>query len=194
MNRKVMRHFKSLLPGFAAGLLLALPAAAQTVTNTPATAIETFEQQTGTVIIKGFSLVGTIAVGDGVISVRAKESSDADSGQKMDGLAIGWSGSGKGHPTPRGFMVADYDELDSFISGLNYISNVTSNVTPMSGFDVSYTTKSGIRIIAHSDQRHGNINVFLQLGDWAKIQLDAGQLAQLKNLVTQAKATLDSLK
>ncbi len=191
-----MRHFKIILAGMGACILLSFHAGAQdATTNTPATIIENFELQTGTVIVKGFNLVGTITLGNGVISVRAKESNDVNHGQKVYGIAIGWSGASPNvGGISKGFMAVDYDELESFISGINYICNVTYDVTPMSGFEASYATKSGLRIIAHSDRRQGGINAFLQFGDWQRIQLNSDQLAQLKSLVSQAKTSLDALK
>jgi hypothetical protein len=196
IRRKFMHSLKTVFTGIGA-VLLAFPAIAQdTATNAPATVIENFEQQTDTVIVKSSNPIGTIIIGSGVLSVRAKESNDVNHSQKIYGIAIGWNGgnSQPGNPFSKGFLVVDYDELDSFISGINYISNVTYDVTSMPTFEVSFTTRSGIRIIAHSDRRQGGINAFLQLADWQKIQLNSDQLAQLKSLVSQAKSSLDAIK
>jgi hypothetical protein len=197
-QKKIMRRFKIVLAGLAVGCSLALSAVAQElvcVTNAPATIIENFELQTGTVIVKGFNLVGTITIGSGVISVRTKESNDVNHGQKVYGLALGWSGATQsGGLIPKNFMAVDYDELESFINGISYVSNVTYDVTSMSGFEASYLTKSGVRVSAHSDRRQGGINVFLQFGDWQRVQLNSDQLAQLKSLIVQAKASLDAIK
>ncbi len=191
-----MRHFKIILAGIGTGLVLALSAVAQDFTNAPATLIENFELQTGTVIVKASNPINTVTVGNGAITIRTKESTDVNHGQKLYGITIGWNG-GANPPSaqlPRGFLVVDYDELDSLISGINYISNITYEVTSMPTFEASYTTKSGVRIIAHSDRKQGGINAYLQLGDWAKIQLNSDQLTQLKTVITQAKASLDALK
>jgi len=45
-------------------------------TNSLKTDLGVFETQTGTVLIKGFSQIGTLTVGTDVVSVYAKESSD----------------------------------------------------------------------------------------------------------------------
>jgi hypothetical protein len=191
-----MRYFKIVSVGIGIGMLLAFQVGAQeATTNAPATIIENFELQTDTVIVKGFNLIGTISVGNSSISVRAKESNDVNHGQKVYGIAIGWSGgSENGSVIPRGSMDVDYDELDTFISGISYISNVTYDATSLPAFEARFTTKSGLRVIAHSDRRQGGINAFLQFGDWQKIQLTSDQLAQLKSLVSQAKVALDTLK
>jgi hypothetical protein len=190
-----MRRFKIILAGIGVSWLLAFQAGAQT-TNAPATVIENFELQTGTVIVKGFSTVGSISVGNAVITVRSKESSGIGHGQKTYGIAVGFSSSGSqpDNLIPKTFLVVDYDELDSLTGGIDYLGKITYDVTPLAGFDASYTTKSGLRVIAHSDRRQGVIVTFIQFGDWRRIPLNSDQLTQLRNLITQAKSSLDAIK
>ena len=57
------------------GLLRSVPPSAQ-VTNVPPTELETFEAQTGTVIVKGAGQIGSLAVGAVNITVISKESMD----------------------------------------------------------------------------------------------------------------------
>jgi len=190
-----MRSFKITLIGFGLGWLLAFPIGAQT-TNAPATIIENLELQTGTIIIKGFSTVGTISIGNAVITVRSKESSDLGHGQKNDGIAVGFSNSvgSPGNPMRKYFLVVDYDELDTLAYGIDYLGKITYDVTPLAGFEASYTTKSGLRVSAHSERRHGGIQKFIQFGDTPKIPLNSDQLMQLRNLIMQAKTSLDAIK
>ena len=61
-------------------------------TNALKTDLGVFENQTGTVIIKGFGQIGSISVGAGVISVRCKESTDPRTGRKAQGLAVDITG------------------------------------------------------------------------------------------------------
>ncbi|HEY4416480.1 MAG TPA: hypothetical protein VGO57_12385 [Verrucomicrobiae bacterium] len=191
-----MHRFKIALAVIGTGLTLAFSAGAQDLTNAPATLIENFELQTGTVMVKASTPVNSVTVGGGAITINAKESTDVNHGQKLYGITIGWNG-GANPPAatiPKGYLVVDYDELDSLINGINYISNITYEVTSMPTFEVSYTTKSGIRIIAHSDRKQGGINAYLQLGDWPRIKLNSDQLGQLKTVIVQAKAALDAIK
>jgi len=91
-------------------------------------------------------------------------------------------------------LMVDYDELDSLASGIDYISKVTWGVTQLNSFEASYTTRSGFRVIAHSDRRQEMVNTFIEFGDGPRIPATVDQLAQLHSLVTQAKASLDALK
>lgn len=189
-----MRCLKTILAGLGAGLLLAGPAGAQT-TNALATIIENFEQQTNAVIVKGFSLVGTVSVGDATIIVRSKESTDPGNNQKVYGIMVVYSGSSQpGNFAPKNALVVDYDELDSLIGGMDYLAKIGYDVTPLSGFDASYATKSGLRFSAHSERRQGGILMFIRFGDFPKIQLTTEQFNQLHNLIAQAKTALDSIK
>ncbi|MEI8288733.1 MAG: hypothetical protein WCH99_04625 [Verrucomicrobiota bacterium] len=195
-----MRSYNRItLTCIGAGLLLAFPAGAQT-TNAPATIIENLEQQTGTVIVKGFGMVGNVAIGNATISVRNKLSRDVGHGRIAYGIAVVFSGSGAASGSqpdslmPKKFLVVDGDELDSLVNSMDYIEKITYDATPLTGFEASYATRSGLRFIAHSDRRQGGIEMFIQFGDAPRIQLSATQLTLLRNLITQAKAALDVIK
>lgn len=168
---------------------LALEARAQDTTNAPKTEIENFEMQPGTVIVKGLGETGSITTSAGVISVRCKESSDESSSRKEYGISVVLA-SDQLH----GFLVVDYDELDSLISGLDYLGKITYDVTALPSFDATFTTKSGLRIAAHSERRQGTIQIFLQFAGAPRIPLSSVQFGQFQNLIGQAKASLDALK
>jgi hypothetical protein len=181
-----MRKFCVVL--IAAGCWLAFAARAQD-TNALKTEIGLFESQTGVVIVKGFGQVGSIATGGAVISVRCKETSSAATGHKDYGMAVvieanQW----------REFAIVDYDELDGLLNGMDYLGKMTYNVTSLPGFEGTFTTKSGLQLIAHGDKQQGGIRMFLQYNDGPRIPLASDQWTQLAKLIEQAKATLDSLR
>jgi hypothetical protein len=168
---------------------LALASPAQD-TNALNTNIGVFEARTGAVIIKGFGQIGSVSVGTDVISVRCKESADVSTGRKVYGLAIEIAG----NPLPRERIYIDYDEIDSLLNGINYLSKITYDVTPLPSFEASYTTKAGLRVVAYSARRQGGIQMFLQYCDQPRILLTSDQMAQLHGLIDQARKTLDSTR
>jgi hypothetical protein len=177
----------------ATSLWFACAAAAQT--NLPPTIIEQCEAQTGTVIVKGFSQVGTMPLGNGTIAVRCKQTADVGHDQKLDGIMVVLHDDGAaGALAVRRALVVDYDELDSLIGGLDYLGKITYDATPLDGFDASYTTRSGLRFSAHSERRQGGIQMFIQFGDAPKIPLTSEQLTRLRDLIAQAKSSLDAIK
>jgi hypothetical protein len=169
---------------------MAFAARAQDSTNAPKTEIELFEEQTGRVIIKGFSDLGSVNTGAGVITVRCKESVDAVNGRKQYGIAIKFAGNDRSSER----LVIDYDEINSLISSMDYLGKITYDATSLPGFEAVYSTKSGLRIVAYSVRRQEGIQDFLQFGDSLRISLASDQMAQLEGLLGQAKTTLDSLR
>ncbi len=173
----------------AACCAFTLAVRAQESTNAPATKIENFELQTDTVIVKGYSQIGTINTSAGVVSVRCKQSIDATSGRALYGISVGLTAD-----QLHGFLVVDYDELDALLAGLDYLNKITYDVTPLPAFDATITTRSGLRIAAHSERRQGGIETYLQFEGAPRIPLSSDQFSQFQNLIVQAKAALDLIR
>jgi len=173
-----------------AGCSLAVCARAQVATNLPPTEIENFELQTGAVIVKGFQLAGSMATSAGMVSVRCKESVNVSTGRRQCGVAVVLEES----PSHRELLIVDYDELAPLQDGLDYLSKISHDVTALPAFDATFTTRSGLRIAAHSDRVQGSIQDFLQLGDGPRIPLTPDQFAQFRNLIAQARTTLDAVQ
>ena len=174
----------------AAGLL-ALTGHAQEMTNClPRTDIEAFEAQTNTVIVKAMSLINSINMSSGSISVRSKESTDVSTGRKLYGMLLEFTGNGDW----RERAVVDYGELDSMLDGIDYLNKVTSDVTTLASFEAAYATKSGFRVIAYSSRRQGNVQIFIQFDGDERIPLTSDQVSQFRDLVNAAKNALDALQ
>jgi hypothetical protein len=161
-------------------------------TNTPLTGLETFEAQTGTVIVKGAGQTGSLTVGALGITVLSKESLDVNTGQKAYGVAIEMTENNRRARK----AVIDYDELDAFLSGLDYLAKIDYNVTTLPTFVAGYTTKSGFRVGAYTSQRRGAIQFFLQAysTDGTRILITPTQLAQFRTLIEQTRKNLDLLR
>jgi hypothetical protein len=176
-------------------LLLAIAAlSASTVaaqdTNTLKTEIGQFENRTGSVIVKGFSFVGSITASSADVSVRCKETTDVSIGRKVYGLAIQIDGSGF---QPERVYV-DENEIDPLLTGLNYLIKISYDVTALPGFEATYTTKGGLQIIANSVRREGGVRYSLEGNDTPPIALTSLQMTQLYGLIGQARKNLDAIK
>jgi hypothetical protein len=181
-----MRQFCVVL--IAVGSLSAFTACAQD-TNALKTEIGLFESQTGVVIIKGFGQVGSVSTGVAIISVRCKESTSAATGHKDYGIAVVLELN-----QGRASAIVDYDELEALLYGMDYLGKISYNVTSLPGFEATFTTKSGLELIAYGNKQQGGIRTFLQYNDSPRIPLASDQWTQLVNLIGQAKTTLDSLR
>jgi hypothetical protein len=159
-------------------------------TNLITTHIGLFEARTGVVLIKGSGQLGSIPLGPAQLSVRSKETTDANTGEKIYGLAIEIEGS----QLAREIVLVDDDEVDSLLNGVNYLAKINYDVTTLPGFEASYTTKAGLRVIADSMRKEGGVLAFVQFGDGPRISLSSVQLTQFYGLISQGRKSLDALK
>ncbi|MBI3191555.1 MAG: hypothetical protein HYZ36_02740 [Pedosphaera parvula] len=187
-------HKRTLLILMAAGPLLAATARAQ-VTNLccpvlPATRLEALEARTGPLIIKGSSLEGMVAAGDGVVSVTSKADADTTTGHKEHGLRIRIAV----HGQPEERVIIDYDEMAALLKALDELGKMGWSVTTLSSFDAFYTTRGGFRMAAFGVKRSGAVEYSLATHPLARrIKLTPTQLAQFRELIDQAKRSLDTL-
>jgi hypothetical protein len=165
-------------------------------TNSLRTNLGQFEARTGSVIVRGYASVGSIPVGAAEISLRCKETTDVASGQKLYGLSFEIAG---GNDFPHDHILVDDEEITPLLDALNYVikSNYqipNDKVTTLTSYEVSYTTKAGLRVMAHSIRKEGNVAYSLQSCDSPRLALSAVQMTQLYNLIEQARKNLDDLK
>jgi hypothetical protein len=176
-----------------AGLILfstlIFAARAQDATNAPKTDLEFFEAQPDTLIVKGLGQPASVTTSAGTISVRCKESMDVASGHKQYGIVVELGDNNQ----PQERLIVDYSELDSLLNSIDYLSKISYDVTPLPAFEAVYVTKSGLRLEAHSSRRLGGIQTFLQYADNPRIPLASDQVAQLRDLIGQARTALTDL-
>ncbi|MCX6922447.1 MAG: hypothetical protein NT154_04425 [Verrucomicrobia bacterium] len=177
------------------GSLLARSALAQE-TNLclplPATKLEAFETNTDTVIIKATAPIGAVPAHSGTVSVRCREITDVGTSRRESGIIIDIAFGGPLEDV----MLIDYDELDSLLDGLEYLGKLDWTITPLPGFDAVYTTKGGFRAAAFGSRRTGNIEFAVRSMRVVRspLLLSRDQLGQVRSLVEQGKAKLDSLR
>ena len=190
-----MRRFIAIFVTVAGALLLTGMARAQE-TNIwlpfPATKLEAFETNTDTVIIKATAPIGSVPAHSGEVGVRCREITDVGTGRRESGIIIDLTLGGELVDT----MLIDYDELGALLDGLEYLGTLDWSVTPLPGFDAVYTTKGGFRAAAFGSRRTGNIEFAVRSVRVRTVPLvlSRDQLGQVRNLVQQGKAKLDSLR
>ena len=158
----------------------------------PATKLEAFETNTDTVIIKASSPIGSVPAHGGEVGVRCREITDAGTGRRQTGIIVDLTSGGELADA----LLIDYDELDSLLDGLEYLGSLDWSVTPLTGFDAVYTTKGGFRAAAFGSRRTGSIEFSVRSVRvrGTSLVLTRDQLGQVRSLVQQAKAKLDSLR
>lgn len=178
-------------------LAFAIAAQAQEQRQPPApkTKIEAFEAQEGVVVIRGFSKIGEMRgaypIG-GLVTVQSMEFINAATGKKEYGITIDVKETSRLEREDRSFI--DYDEIDSLVKGIDYISKIDASSTKLDSFQADYRTKGefGISVFnlrselmcSISSGRIGRIDVIFKIAD----------LAKFRDLIINAKAKLDSIK
>jgi hypothetical protein len=183
-----MKTIKVLALVLLIGAGLGTPAGAQT-NNTWSTDIETFEAQTNLIIVKGFGTGGTVSMGNAVLTVGLKESYSPDTGGKWQAVVLECNEDGA-----REWAVIDYAEIESLLKAIDFSRAATYDVTGLPGFQASYRTKDGFRVMALGSHRQSVVETYVQFGGYRRIQLDSDQMSQLRNVIEQARDSLDALK
>jgi len=182
-----MNKVKIILAAWACALACA---AAAGDTNSLATQIGAFENRTGAVIVKGFSPIGSIPLGFAQLSLGCKETRDVHSGEKIYGLII----EAEGNQIAPETVLVDDDEVAPLLAAINYLATVNNDVTTLGGFEATYTTRAGLRVIAESIRKEGAVQNYLKLESYPRIALTPVQVAQFAALIQQGRKDLDALK
>jgi hypothetical protein len=157
----------------------------------PTTKLESFDTNIATVVIKASTEVGSLSVNTGVVSVRCREITDANSGRKEQGISMEIAQTGQ----PRDKLLIDYDEIPSLLNAIDYLNRLDFSVTPLNSFDATFTTKGGLRIAAIGAQRTSAIYFSVRDArtNLASVMFSRDEVSRFKALIEQAKTKLDSL-
>jgi len=166
--------------------------APRTTLQEPKTRLEAFERQPGSVVIKGFSEIGSVS-GLGTISVKCMEFTDVSTGVRQMGIVFDVKESGRLESSDRSFV--DYDEIDPLLTGIDYISKVTASSTRLSKFEAIYMTKGDFRVDTFSTGSE-KIEASVTSGYIGPVSafISTAKLAELRTLISQAKQKLDEIK
>lgn len=188
----------SILRFLLAGAILTLSVAhAQSSEDkaAPRTKLETFQRQSGSTLIKGYTDIGRIisAPFSGILETRCMEFINATTKQKQTGIVIEITS-----VTSRGDIVGasrafiDYDEIDNLLKGIDYVSKANAGVTKHKNFEVKYETRGGFSVTVFNDSESKIISS-IDIGS-RSVQLPIEKFAEFRSTILQAREKLDSLR
>jgi len=156
------------------------------------TKLDAFSTNIGTVIVRATIDIGTVQANVAALTIKCEEMSEPRVNRREYGIGIEIV-NGRGFKDTR---LIDYDELDPFLNGLDYLGKVDWSVTAMNTFHASYTTKSGFRVDSFSSKRSGYIEYAVHdlAASIPGIPLSRDQIVQLVNFLEQAKIKLDAVR
>jgi hypothetical protein len=156
----------------------------------PATKLEVFSSQSGVVLIRGFSRIGSIR-GKGLVTVAAIEIRAANNTKmRVTGLSFTVKESESSAKEKTSFV--DYDELDSLLKGIDYISGADRNITHLTNFIAEYRTQGDFSVMTFGTA--SGIHLAVASGTCGKLtaHFETTELTQLKTLIENGKAAIDS--
>jgi hypothetical protein len=161
----------------------------QVEVQTPTTKLEAFQAQTGIVVVRGYTTVGS-ARGMGTVTVDSRDFRDASNPKtRITGVSITVKEAGRLERENTAFI--DSDEIESLVAGLDYISKATKDVTPLTNFEVEYRTKGDFRITVFNNSS-GELSAAVSAGRIGKTSayIKLSQLSELRQLIIDAKSKI----
>lgn len=156
----------------------------------PKTKLEEFSARKGTVIVGGLEKIGVVSGRYGTsIKVEAKEFLNVSTGKKEYGITIDVRKREISY-TEESTSYIDYDEIESLISGIDYISKVDKTSTRFQNFQADYNTKGDFRISTFSSEEKIMVLVSSGTNGSVKAYFNFSSLSEIRSLIAKAKAKI----
>ncbi|GAB3883425.1 hypothetical protein [Spirosoma agri] len=170
----------------------------------PKTKLEAFMAQDGTVIVQGFSTIGKMeGMYGSFLSVDSKEITVASSGKREYGITIEVKKNIGSNLTRESTSYIDYDEIESLLKGIDYISKIDKSSTKLQDFQADYRTKDDLKISVFSGSlglfsSSKNSSIYLNVESGiigrATATFKLESINEFRGLIAKAKEKLDSIK
>ncbi|HYP53806.1 MAG TPA: hypothetical protein VEQ42_09725 [Pyrinomonadaceae bacterium] len=150
------------------------------------TKLEAMLSETGTVIVKGHTRVGSMTGSRGTTYFTAWEVLDARSGRREQGISIdiGEPDRPELDERPDGERAfIDYDEIGPLLKGLEYLSKLSPQVTKLSRYEAQYQTRGGLRLMAFHTSNNFVTAISTGGGRRARFILRPTGLAEFRTLI-----------
>ncbi|MDR3405561.1 MAG: hypothetical protein P4L99_23905 [Chthoniobacter sp.] len=158
------------------------------------TKLEQFQAKTGSVIIMGIGPVGNIQAEAGAgVEIEVREFTDAASGAKQSGVVIKVSEAGDRMRGVSSYV--DFDEVESLIKGVDYISGLNKGVTKLPAFQADYRTRGDVDISTFTTK--GNeMSAAIKVGSFSSATafITLAELSQFRKLLQSSLTALQAIK
>lgn len=172
-------------------LAFTAPAFAQDSAPEPQTKLEQFGSNSGVVIVRGFTDVGTVRGEYGTsVTVAAREYMNAQTDAREYGISV----EVKDNRDRSSTSYIDYDEIDGLIQGLDYIGRIDNSVSQLGNFQADYRTRGDLTISTFNSGR--DVMWAAESGRIGSTSayFNIGKLSDFRSLIQQAKQRLDSIR
>lgn len=162
----------------------------------PATKLEALDSQTGAVLVKNYTYIGSVSGLSGIVMVTSYEFVEVQTGRKDYGIGIEIRDT-TGRPERDGREArtyVDYDEIDPLIRGVDYISKIERSAS-LENFEAQFRTRGELTVSTFI-RPNGSLQSEVAIGLFrrAAITISLGKLADFRKLIADAKMTLDKIR
>lgn len=194
-----MRNFDSLIIASSFVVIFATSIAAQSAAPAgllpattaqpdlpPATKLEGFKPEAGSIVTFGYDELGKVSY---VVSVDVREMRDTK-GTSVRGLIVEIIESQ--YRTERSFV--DADEIPELLKGLDALLEVKANPTQFKNFEVRYATRGELQLTTFNDSK-GKLQYAIRVGRLLgarRAGLDAADMLKLRGLFEAALQKLNT--
>jgi hypothetical protein len=176
--------------------LLAAPCAAQEPQPSPTpefeTKLESLMAEVGSVIVKGYTRVGSMNGSRGTAYFTAWEVTDAASGRRELGVGVEIADGAQNRPDYDERAYIDYDELAPLLKGIDLIMKLDDKATKLSRFEAQYQTRGGLVLVTFNTPGGYATAISTGGGRRPRFVLRPTGLAEFRNLIESAKDALDA--
>jgi hypothetical protein len=156
------------------------------------TRLESLMSETGAVIVKGYTRVGSMVGSRGNAYVTAWEATNALTGHTEQGVGVEIGDSAGPEAGERAYI--DYDELASLLKGIDYIMRLDNRATKLARYETQYQTRGGLVLMTFNAPGGPATAISTEGGRRARFVLRQAGLAEFRNLLESAKEALDAPK
>lgn len=179
--------------------MLAASCAAQQPQPTPTpfefeTRLETLMYETGAVIVKGYTRVGSMSGSRGAANFTAWEVTEVVSGRTERGVGVEISDTTPNRPDFEERAYIDYDELTPLLKGIDQIMKLDDKVTRLARFEAQYQTRGGLVLVTFNTPSGYAAAISTSGGRRPRFVLRPTGLAEFRNLLESAKEVLDNAR
>lgn len=158
----------------------------------PSTKLEALSAQTGVVVVQRSTTIGELSGKGGSVIIEVKEFIDTGNpNQRVTGLGLLVKNQAEAlsHTS-----LVDYDEIDSLVQAIDYISKLSQSAVPGKDIEVAFKTKGGFAVWASNRGKSEVIAAVSSQGQEREVaaRINLSDLPQLKRLIQDAKAEIDA--
>jgi len=128
----------------------------------------------------------------GTVIFQAKEITDVGKGSRESGILVQVKDNSRLEHESTSYV--DYDEIESLLKGLDYITKVDKSATKLTNYQADYLTRGGFRISGFNSDMGRLLAITSGTIGGATVIFDIQTASAVRAAIAGAKTTLDGVQ